>query len=332
MIGFALLSILFLLFSLKKESKALLVISFVALFVIAGYREFHVGTDTKGYRMLFNRVKHGIEIRQELLFQYMNKVILFFDGDFSTYLVVSSLLVLVPVFLVVKKYSVNPMLSVFFYYTLYIYFFSMNITRQAIAMGFVLWAITFLARKKTWWFLALVCIAAGFHTTALSALLLLFAYKLPDKRDNLYYLISAITIGVGILLSGFIFRTAGNIFGYLNYVDSFELGTMLGNFLYLLILNAFLFFIMTNAKERGFFFKMFFIFVMATNLLVRIPFGDRVVLYYALIQIIYLPYFIYNNKFKTNDLAALVVILYTYVMFFLKFGAGGIMPYENTLF
>lgn len=329
---FLALALLLLLFS-SSRSSIFLWVSFAVLFVLSAFRDISVGTDTRGYYMLFERLRHGIEIRQEFLWQLVNKAVLFFGGDFETLLVISTLLVLIPLFFVVKKNSINPSFSIFLYYTLYLYLPSLNITRQAIAISIVLLALTFLQNRRKLWFVGLVLIATGFHITAFLAIPLLFINKLPDEgRDPFYYSVSAVTIFIGIFLSETIYRIVGGSLGYLRYVEAYELGTFVGNFLYLLILNAFLYFIMRVSDDRGFLFKLFFVFIVVTNLSIRMPFGDRFVLYFAIGQILFLPYLVSSSKVNPKQTVSFVVIIYAFVMFFRKFGAGDILPYINTLF
>ena len=175
MIEFFFLSVILLLFSvLFKKNKIALLAAFLVLFIISAFRDISVGTDTKGYLMLFERVNQGIDIRQELLWQKLNQFIASMGGDFEVLLIISSVLVLAPIFVIAQKYSTNPMLSIFFYYTLYLYFPSLNITRQAIAVSLILIAIVFLYNNKRKYFLFFVILATGFHTTALAALCLYF--------------------------------------------------------------------------------------------------------------------------------------------------------------
>ncbi|APA93621.1 EpsG family protein [Myroides sp. ZB35] len=313
------------------KSKLLLRISFILLFILSAFRSELVGTDTKGYFMLFERMQRGIEIRQEVLWRYLNQLVVYVGGDFNLLLIISSLLVLVPVYLVIKSHSPYKFFSLFLYYSLYFYLFSLNITRQSIAVGFTLLALVYLIDDKKKKFVLFVLLATGFHTTAILSLFLLFIDRIPNK-DRFLLLISGITIFIGIFLSGPLFTLAGSLFGYLQYVEAYELGTIPGNFAYLLILSLFLYFLMKTSDYRGRLFKLFYVFIIVSNLVIRIPFGDRIVLYFAIIQIIYLPYYLYVTKLEPRQLAVFIVVLYAFVMFFRKLGAGEIFPYYNTLF
>jgi len=281
--------------------------------------------------MFFGRTERGIEIATERLWEVLSEIVVYFNGDFSVLLILSTLLVLIPIFIVAKKHSTNSSLTIFFYYTLYFYFFSFNISRQMIAVSLVLLACIFLIDNKKFIFAALVIFASGFHLTALTALPLFFLDRIPNK-DRFFYIATFVAMFTGLFLTSYLFSLAGSVFGYIKYVEGFELGSVFGNFVYLIILNSFFFFIMYGIKKRDRLFKLFFVFVLVSNLLVRIPFGDRIVLYFAIIQILYLPYFIYNSRVNPRSIVFLIVVLYSYTMFFLKFGAGGILPYVNTLF
>lgn len=69
------------------------------------------------------------------------------------------------------------------------------------------------------------------------------------------------------------------------------------------------------------------------NLVARIPFASRLVSYFAIIQILFFPYYIYNNKSKRfHILLFIVVLLYAILFFARSLGAGEVIPYINTIF
>src|SRR5690606_40670436 len=67
-------------------------------------------------------------------------------------LMVSTLLIIIPVFYVAKRYSLNPMLSIFLFFVLYIYLQSFNITRQSVAISVVFLSYIFLIERRHIWF------------------------------------------------------------------------------------------------------------------------------------------------------------------------------------
>lgn len=328
---FYLLSI-FLLFGafLKpKQQVGYLIISFVILLILAGFRDVSVGTDTLGYQELFNRLDQGISIRQEIGWQYLNKAVIYFGGDFEHLLIVSSLFVLFPVFYVSRKYSENPMLSIFLYFAFYIYLQSFNITRQTIAVSIVLIGYTFLIKEQYWRYCLLVIIAFFFHTTALLCLPLVFINRIPNKTV-VYIGLIAVSLLIGVLFSNFLIQNSARIFGYEGYLGRFDSAVGVG--IFLLVVNAFGVFVVFTSKKRDTLFKLFVLYIAFANLSSMVPFGYRVVFYFTIIQILFLPSFINNSVIKPRQLAFFLVIFYAYVVLSRSMGAGEVVPYINRLF
>jgi len=314
----------------SRQQKLFIVVSFIILFILAAFRDTNVGTDTLGYERIFLRIKAGGTAIQEIGWQALNKIVIYFNGGFEDLLIVSSLLILTPVFYVAKKYSVNPMLSIFLYYAFYLYLQSFNITRQSIAISIILCAYILLINKKNLFFVLLVLLAATFHTTALLCLPLIFVNRIPDK-PIIYLVLMGLTMVMGWVLSDYIINRLANLLGYENYLKWDELDGSGG--LYLIILNAFFVFVLFTAKNRGVLFKLFFVFIVMANLTVKVPYGYRLIFYFTIIQVLYLPYFINNNKLlKARPLIFLLIVLYAYLVFSRSAGKGGVIPYINTLF
>ena len=312
----------------KKQSFYLFV-SFVILFVLAAFRDVSVGTDTVGYEMLFNRLVNGIDIRQEFGWVYLNKLIIYFGGGFNYVLILASLLALIPVFYVSKKYSVNPMLSIFLYYSFYIYLQSFNIMRQTIAVGFVLVAYTFLLRKAYMNYFLIVILASFFHITSLLCLPMVFVNKIPDKIP-VYLILIFGSLFLGTFLGNFIMNKAAFLFGYLHYLDKFDSGVGIG--LFIVLVNVFSVFVIFTVKERDTLFKMFIVYIVFVNLAVAVPFGYRIIFYFTIVQILFLPKFIKSNRFSIKKVVLIIVILYGYLCFSRSVGSGEVIPYFNTLF
>src|SRR5690606_33054408 len=148
------------------------------------------------------------------------------------------------------------------------------------AVSIVLLAFAMLQQNKKAIFGALIFIAAGFHLTALTAIPLIFLDKLPN--NNRFYFVSVVmSMILGLFLSGFIFSFGAGLLGYGRYVESYSLGeSLVGQFLYLVILNSFFFFIMLGVPTKETLFRLFFVFIIVSNLVISIPFGERVILYY----------------------------------------------------
>src|SRR5690606_23297648 len=152
------------------------------------------------------------------------KAIVFIGGNFRYVLVVSSLLVLWPVFYVAKRHSVNPMLTIFLFFAFYIYLQSFNITCQAISVSIILMSYVFLLEGRKKLFCLCILLATSFHLTALLCLPLLFVNRLPN--NTWFYLTSlAFSLIVGIVFSGPLLNFSATLMGYDRYLDDFESNT-----------------------------------------------------------------------------------------------------------
>ncbi|WP_424840665.1 EpsG family protein [Sphingobacterium cellulitidis] len=314
----------------KLKSKWLFLISFILLFILSAYRDFAVGTDTLNYQVQFQVVESGQNLKIEPLWHYLIKLIVLLNGDFRSLLIVSSLLTLLPIFFVVLKVNKLPIFSIFLYITLYYYFYSFNIVRQSIAMSWVLLALYFLADKNTIKFLLFASIAGLFHYSAFIILPAVIVLNRFFKLINPTLVIFS-SFFIGLFLSNILLERFTSVF-YSDYTGVGELN-FLGNMLYLLLLNTIFFMVSNFIKEKDAWFQYFYLFVIFANLLSRVPYGGRLVMFLGITQIIFLPFLISNNKLepKNNSLVVLFIILYSYINYFMLLGAGEIFPYSNEI-
>ena len=314
-----------------KKQNFYFVISFVFLFILSAFRDISVGTDTESYEWLFNRVKLGFVLnRQEVGWYYFNKLILYLGGDFRWLIIISTLFILIPIFNVVRKYSLNPMLSIFLFYALYIYIQSFNITRQIISVSLVFASIPLLIKGKYKYYIISVFSASLFHATALLCLPLVFIKKIPYNKKYLVLMIF-ITLIFGTLLSNVLLNKIVDILGYTHYLsdgDSEDAETGL----FLLLTNAFAVFLIATSAKNSIYLQLFFAYILFYNIIASVPFAYRLVYYFSVVQLLFLPYYVYNNKFKQSYLALFIVLVYATLFFIRTFGSAGVIPYKGVLF
>ena len=119
MVQFTILSLILLGLSLlRKDQKYVLPIVIGVLFLILGFRAEHVGTDTTHYRTYFNVIQSDNVLAIEPGWIFLNKAVAFFGGSFEVLLVMVAFFTLLPVYYVSKRTSLNPMFSIFLYFTL----------------------------------------------------------------------------------------------------------------------------------------------------------------------------------------------------------------------
>lgn len=321
------------LFFYKNRNKLLFGVNFLILLVYAGYRGIDVGTDTLNYSYHFDLVSSGIVLSHEYLWYVLNKVVYLSGGTFQTVLIVSSVLTLFPVFYVSYKRSPYPILSIFFYVVLYYYFYSFNIIRQCIAMSFCLLSFYLLDEEKEIKAYVVFALSILFHTSSIIALpALVLIKKKIYINNNLSYLILVISFGVGLFFGGSVTGLMQK-FLYSNYSIDKEFN-LLGTSLLLVIINGFYFFISSMVRDRNNWFTLYFLFILFSNLTVRIPFANRFVFYYGITLIIFYPLFLNENKLSYKFQMILLILLIGYALtnLYTLWGRGEILPYNNVLF
>ncbi|QQT53187.1 EpsG family protein [Sphingobacterium multivorum] len=316
----------------KRKSAFLLIISFLVLLLYAGFRGENVGTDTPQYYNHFLYVRAGVDLVTEPLWKFLLQSVVFFKGDFHTVLLISSSITLLPIFFVIFRLSPYPLLSIFFYVALYYYFYSFNIIRQSIALSFGLLSIYFYFEKKSFLFIISVIIAVMFHYSAVIIMIGTLMYRFIKK---ITWVQEMFIIGgsffVGLFINNY-FQSLFQTYFYSNYQSTKEL-SFFGNLILLLGLNTLFLIIQKVVQVKNQWYYMFFYFIVLSNLLVRIPFGNRFTMYYGITLVIFLPLLLNNNKLSLKHKGLIFALLISYSLFtlFVAWGNGGILPYSNIL-
>lgn len=235
---------------LKRSKLPVCVAGAVDWVLLSGLRGWSVGADTYAYKLLFERVKvtswsallqnfslkyfHGMEIKDpgypilEKLFQ------VFFD-DYQLWLIFIALLFMVPLSVLLYRYSSHPYLSFVLYSTLFYGFFAETGHRQTIATALVVCIGLFcIQRRRLLPFLGLVAVASTIHTSAIAFLPFYWIAKVRLRKRHLWLCWAAVA-------ASFIFRyqvldILQALVGYEQYQD-FE-GAGAGSFMVLLLAFA----------------------------------------------------------------------------------------------
>lgn len=319
-----------------RKQNFYLLLSFFILFILSAFRDISVGTDTKNYEELFNSFEMGVDwIREEVEpgWVFLNDLVIFFGGEYQDLLIISTLLTLIPIFIIAKKYSINPMFTISLYYLLCFYFYSFNIARQLIAVSFVLFALTQLLNRKNISFLIVISFASFFHVSALICLPLLFLNKLPNDSFKIIS-ISIVSMFVGLFGINYISKIVG-LTSYDIYINYYDSGNILGNSIFLILFNSLFIFILLTSKKITSELKLYFVFILFLNLTIRLPMGNRLTLYFSVYQVLFYPYYLFvlnNLSLKSQLILIVIILLFSYTLFYVLFGSGEILPYRNILF
>lgn len=335
----------------KSNKLFFIVLSFVTLTFIAGFRTYQVGADTWHFVASYNNI-YKLNINQFGLYRYewgftfLSWILGRISNNYTLLLFVTSLFVNYSVLRFVYKHSNNIYVSVLLYFLAGVYFCYMNIMRQALAIGVLLFGFDYLLEKKHIKFVITVFIASLFHESALICLILLFASKLKINKKNLFLIISSTL---------FIFIFGNNIFNLLaglsvrleGYRDSaYFVSNYFGAVIEFLV-NLFVFIFCLNGlrkdknkdnelKNRIINYELALGMIFAA-LTIRINIFVRFIQYFNMILIIGIPnaLSVIDNKKNRQFLTILIIliyIIYWLMIMVLRPEWSGTNPYSSVLF
>ena len=137
----------------NRSKKYFLFFSFVLIFLIFALRSDTVGRDVPGYRRIYlDIINHPFSdfgyVYYEKGYQLLSKICCFLGLSWQIFLSIVSAMILIPIYIFIKKYSKNVFLSTLIF-VCYMYFeFNLTAIRQAIASSICLIAYMVLMESK----------------------------------------------------------------------------------------------------------------------------------------------------------------------------------------
>ena len=204
------------------KSELFLIITVLALSLLAGLRGAEVAKDYEGYQLVFDSIYDligktdvflpilepgfsGIVIVFRTLFQYnYGLAIMLFFALLSVILKITA----------IKKLSFNPYLVILFYYSYYFFLHEMTQIRIGLASAIFFTSLIFYLKGNKKIFIMLILVATFFHYSAIMYLLLLF---FDSKYFNKYFY--SFMIGLSLIL-GYL-KTP-----LLNFLGNFDTSTV----------------------------------------------------------------------------------------------------------
>ena len=192
-------------FTKKKQRIYIDFLAIMLLCLLAGFRSEMIGTDTRGYiQPMIKGAISSENIKDFFRYSWMQSYQLKTPIDFeigyvlAVYLTstifksiivtqtILELLVVLPIYFVLRKKEDVPIWFGMLVFMLLFFNGSMNLNRQAIAMAFVLLAITYWMKDdKKKCILFLIC-AALFHTSGLLGIVIVFLYDIISLWKRKY--------------------------------------------------------------------------------------------------------------------------------------------------
>lgn len=341
------------LFQLNKKSKIFSIILFFQLYLIYIFRSYNVGWDSMNYYDVF-RSSNIIEWNQifhhwmEFGYIALNKFIRCMTDNYIILWSFIGILIFIPIFKILLKYSNNIVFSIFLYVTFGLYYNSMNQIRQAIAVSICLYAFDKAIEKKYFEACIIVAIASCFHKSTIVFIIFIIASKIIKEMNRKSIIKICISIIAVFLLSNKIIKYISRFY-FTNYFteDSLIKHTKAGDLnIFIVLLVVFLFGLyFRRSYIKKFYSKkrvydmclMAIAFAVGLQLLsIRLTMIARFSQYFAVYPCILIPNalsVIKDKKYKV--LLAFSIILcmsiYSYIYLCVSengYGRDGVIPYE----
>jgi len=231
------------LYVLKKKTPFFLIVSGVALIILAGFRYF-VGADYPIYRNLYIGFSLYIDYSDvfkkailqpskeqiEWIYVLLNKVL--FDLGMPFYMV-TFMMVLMSVtlkFTTIYQNSPLPVLGAMMYFMPLFFFEDSGQIRQGMGVAICVFSYRYIKARNLPMFLLMMYIALGFHKTAVAFLPAYWVVKIPMNKARII-----VVIVIAILLSPFeVYRIFGSLIdnigsqdvsdGFSGYVNDSQFG------------------------------------------------------------------------------------------------------------
>lgn len=320
--------------------------------IVMAIRSTDVGVDTSPYSRIYQNILSYSNLKDAMTYGLSNAPIyVFFCRIIGTFFedpqwlnVFTAIIINFGLYRYIKKTSSNYFLSLFTWYGLALFFFSMNGNRQTIAIVLAMNSFRFLidniASKRGW---ILFILSIGVHTTSMFLLIGLFLIKFIDliksKIGIIWYSIGISAI-ISVLLSKIIEVFSSSFehyYIYSNGISKYSILTGTGNgriiILYLFLLFLCLIYYLRFHNNRNLY---------STKLLPAITFGvflgilnskneliNRMIFFYLALFTSFIPDVVKVFKEKILVKMIIIVILGAYGLLSLSLNQNGIVPYTT---
>lgn len=183
--------------------------TFVPMYIVNAGMSY-VGNDYANYYRYYQNIAAGREQDVDIAYKLINIFVIDAGLDFQWVYFITCFIAYALLILCVWKYSKNYVLSYLLFFTSgYFFLLGLNQIRQFVTMGFVLWGMQYIRKKKFWKYALCILLAASFHFTAL--VMIPFYFILDKKiKFSFYFVISMCALPINFFLTDiltFLFKT-----------------------------------------------------------------------------------------------------------------------------
>lgn len=322
-----------------KIINKLSIIIWMLLWFFAANHSLNVGTDTISYYNQFRFIEHEA---QESYNQGLQRGWFFYNYFFFKYfgydafMYTCYFIAFGGLLIFIRKYSPNYVLSLLLFFLLYFYCQSLNIMRQYIALGLILFAYTYYWEKR----INLICcifIASTLHYSAILLLPFCFIDKIKLSSKLVYALIiSSFVLGFFLqnlssqIMKSFLFL------GGLNEGVEFYLTNSGGerNIFSNLVINImFIYTYLLSKNKDDKYLLLYMFFILFKNMFGASGQANRIFIYFQIVSIIVVPQVYYQiktlNIIKANTYL-LFYLIYSFIFYIKSISANfaEVVPYS----
>ena len=293
----------------NKEQTFCFYIGSLLLFIMAVIR-FGMGIDYWGYYSMFTIAPSAIHAIQPIQFLTTEPTFLIiaalikqFNLNFQLLIAIYSGLSFFFVYKTIKRFSCNRMFSLFIFFSNYYLVYTTNAMRQAVAIGIFIYAFfVYIEDFSIIKYLVMIFLAALFHYSAIVLLVIPFILKLPNflfLKFSSFYFLSFLFILIGcsvpLILLKFIVRFVPRY----SYYVTFSINYLTVAFRFFITLLVLLLYHNSKNRVDKIIVNSIVIYVFGGYLffmLSSISIFSRLVEYCFTLEIIFLPFLIFDKK------------------------------------
>lgn len=322
--------------------KILCFILLAAPTVLLSSLRYGIGTDYFGYLESYRSINTKVDwsnvfnFYQEPAWVVLNLI----SNSYFVVLLLSSIIYSVFIFFSIArcKDKIGIIFPLFISYMVF-YCLSFNGIRQAIAASILLFATTFLLKKKSKidyiFFFVLVAIAGTFHKSAFIYALVFFLYLLKGNKISVVLALTFVASVIILVFHSQIAFALKSIGFYSSYLETESNGGF-GFFLYIFpVLVICLYILYSNRKQKDalFLLRIFITQIPLQLLGVYISYADRLAEYGLASQILFVPFTVSLVKSKKEKMVFVAILTAWYIFYFffmfVYLGSNGVFPYKS---
>lgn len=320
---------------IKLVSHIFSAIAFISMFIVSGYR-YYVGTDYAVYKQLFldTYPKMNELPSDEIGYYILNKLVYKISTDYQSIFIVTSLIILLLIFITIYRECNKYELGIYLFITLYHFYSSFNVIRQYIAIAITFYAVKYIFEHKFYKYLIAILLASSFHITAIIMIPVYFIVQIKmDTKDFIYGAI----IGI-VCLNAFekVLSILIDLFPkYEQYNDSvlFTYGSIRGLVIYGIIFMVIYIYrdkLIKADIKNSVYINFIFISLLVSILTTRGVLFARIAGFFNIYAVILIPNLIdiFNKKERRLLYYSILCVGYLYCYMMLRTNQGEVLPFK----